>query len=49
VLWRGGEKSYPTSSKVDLARQLIELVAERFYASRDSETQPKLTVISNTD
>lgn len=49
VLWRDGEKSYPTSSKVDLARQLIELAAERFYASRGSETQPKLTMISNTD
>jgi phosphopantothenoylcysteine decarboxylase/phosphopantothenate--cysteine ligase len=49
VLWRGGEKSYPTSSKADLARQLIELAAEHFYASRGSETQPKLTIISNTD
>jgi phosphopantothenoylcysteine decarboxylase/phosphopantothenate--cysteine ligase len=49
VLWNGGEKAYPTSSKVDLARQLIELTAEHFNASRDSETQPRLTMISNKD
>lgn len=36
VLWRDGEKTYPTSAKVDLARQLIELAAEHFYASRGS-------------
>ena len=49
VLWAGGEQSYPTSSKTDLARQLIELAAEHFYASRGSETQPRLTIISNKD
>ena len=49
VLWNGGEKSYPTSSKVDLARQLIELAAELFHASRCSRTQPKLSIISNID
>jgi len=37
VLWRDGEKTYPTSAKVDLARQLIELAAEHFYASRASK------------
>ena len=36
VLWRDGEETYPTSAKVDLARQLIELAAEHFYASRGS-------------
>jgi len=49
VLWNGGEKSFPTSSKVELARNLIELTAEQFYAVRGSETQPRLTIISNTD
>ncbi len=49
VLWHNGEKSFPTSSKVRLARDLIELSAERFYAVRGSETQPRLTIISNTD
>ena len=49
VLWRGGEKSFPTAAKLDLARDLIELVAEHFYAVRDNADQPKLTVISNND
>jgi len=49
VLWHDGEKSYPTSSKVDLARQLIELAAEHFYASRGVEPKPRLAVISNKD
>jgi len=49
VLWRGGERSFPNSSKVDLARHLIELAAKHFYAARGSETQPALTVISNID
>jgi len=49
VFWRGGERDFPTSPKVRLARDLIELVAERFYAVRGSETQAGLTVISNND
>ncbi len=49
ALWNNGEKSYPTLSKVDLARELIELAAEHFYAVRGSETQPKLTIISRND
>ncbi|TFG39498.1 MAG: bifunctional phosphopantothenoylcysteine decarboxylase/phosphopantothenate--cysteine ligase CoaBC, partial [Chromatiales bacterium] len=49
VLWRGGERSFPNSSKVDLARHLIELAAKHFYAARGSETQPGLTVRSNID
>ncbi|MDG2289240.1 MAG: bifunctional phosphopantothenoylcysteine decarboxylase/phosphopantothenate--cysteine ligase CoaBC [Woeseiaceae bacterium] len=49
VLWCDGEKAFPKSSKVDLARKLIELVAEHFYAVSASETQPKLTIISNND
>lgn len=49
VLWNNGEKSYPTTSKLDLARKLIELAAEHFYAAQGSETQPRLTVISTKD
>ena len=49
ALWRDGEKAFPKSSKVDLARKLIELAAEHFYAVNASETQPKLTIISNND
>ncbi len=49
VLWNGGERSFPTSSKVELARNLIELAAEHFYAVRGPETQPRLSIISNND
>jgi phosphopantothenoylcysteine decarboxylase/phosphopantothenate--cysteine ligase len=49
VLWKGGEKKFPTTSKIDLARDLIELASEHFYAVRGPDTQPGLTVISNND
>ena len=49
VLWNGGEKIFPSSSKIDLARNLIELAAEHFYAVRGSETRSRLTVIANND
>jgi phosphopantothenoylcysteine decarboxylase / phosphopantothenate---cysteine ligase len=49
ALWSGGEREFPTSSKIELARNLIELAAEHFYAEHGSETQPRLTIISNND
>lgn len=49
ILWRGGERNFPTASKADLARSIIELAANHFYAVRGSETQPRLTVISSKD
>ena len=49
VLWNGGQQSFPTASKIDLARNLIELAAQHFHAARGFDTQPKLTVISNND
>lgn len=49
VLWENGERSFSTRFKSDLARDLIELAVERFYAVRGSETQPRLTIISNKD
>jgi phosphopantothenoylcysteine decarboxylase / phosphopantothenate---cysteine ligase len=49
ALWNGGEREFPTASKVDLARNLIELAAEHFYAERGSEPRPGLTVITNND
>ena len=49
VLWAGGEKDFPLATKQDLSRDLIELVAEHFYAVRSTSSQPKLTVISNND
>ena len=49
VLWAGGEQRFPEARKAQLASGLIELVTRRFYASRGTDTQPRLTVISNTD
>ncbi len=49
ALWHNGQKNFPTCSKIDLSRELIELIAQHFYAVRGADTQPRLTVISNTD
>jgi len=49
VLWSDGEQSFAKTSKIELARHIIELAADRFYAARGSQTQPKLTVIKRTD
>jgi len=49
VFWSGGEKRMPEAQKSALARDLIELVAERFYAARGAETHPRLTIISTND
>ena len=45
VFWRGGEKGFPSTAKTELANQLVEIIAERFEASRGSATQPELTVV----
>ncbi|MGB5333280.1 MAG: bifunctional phosphopantothenoylcysteine decarboxylase/phosphopantothenate--cysteine ligase CoaBC [Woeseiaceae bacterium] len=49
VLWSNGKKDFPVAAKSDLARDLVELIAERFHASRGADTEPRLTVISNKD
>jgi len=49
VFWNQGEKRFPKAQKSELARDLIELVAQRYYAARGTDTQPRLTVISNID
>lgn len=40
VLWQGGERSFPMMDKADLARALIELIAERYRAAGDA-TRPQ--------
>ena len=40
---------YATASKTELARDLVELVAQRFYAARGADTEPRLTVININD
>jgi len=49
ALWSDGNQRFPTARKSELARNLIELVAQRFYAARGTDTQPRLTIVSNTD
>jgi len=49
VHWANGKKDFATATKVELARDLVELVAQRFYAARGADTQPRLTVISQRD
>ena len=49
VLWKNGKKEFGTATKLELARDLIALVAQHFYAARGAETQPKLTVINTSD
>ena len=45
VYWPGGERSYATAPKTELAHDLVELVAERFEATRGETTAPELAVI----
>jgi len=49
VFWPGGDKRLPEARKSALARDLVELVAEHFYAARGADTQPRLTIISTKD
>lgn len=49
VLWAGGQQQLAQAEKKVLARQIIELSAERFYAVRGANTHPQLTIISSKD
>ncbi len=49
VFWSDGEKRFGQAAKSDLANGLIELVAERYYAARGADAQPRLTVITTSD
>jgi len=49
AIWSDGERRFPTTRKSKLARELIELIAQRFYAARGTDTQPRLTIVSNID
>jgi phosphopantothenoylcysteine decarboxylase/phosphopantothenate--cysteine ligase len=46
VLWRGGERSYAKRAKTELAREVVDLIAERYELTRGENTQPNLSVIS---
>ncbi|HSG59410.1 MAG TPA: bifunctional phosphopantothenoylcysteine decarboxylase/phosphopantothenate--cysteine ligase CoaBC [Woeseiaceae bacterium] len=45
VYWRGGERDFPTAAKAELADGIVQLVAERFAASRGEATQPEPAVL----
>ncbi|MGB5334016.1 MAG: bifunctional phosphopantothenoylcysteine decarboxylase/phosphopantothenate--cysteine ligase CoaBC [Woeseiaceae bacterium] len=49
VLWPSGRRELPLSAKTELARDLISIVSQQFYAAHGSNTEPRLTVISNLD
>jgi phosphopantothenoylcysteine decarboxylase/phosphopantothenate--cysteine ligase len=41
VYWRGGEQSFPTTAKAELAEQLIQLIADRYESAEDNKTDDK--------
>ncbi len=47
VYWRGGHRDFATAAKTALAADLIELVAERFYAARGDA--PGLSLVTGND
>jgi len=49
ALWNGGEKNYEKMAKAELAHELIELITERFAATRGADTQPALSIVSTKD
>jgi len=49
VLWEGGEKTFSTMAKTELAHELIGLITERFTATRGVDTQPALSIVSVKD
>ena len=49
VLWSTGKQEFQRSAKADLARGLVDLLVQHFHAARGSNTEPRLTIISNLD
>jgi phosphopantothenoylcysteine decarboxylase / phosphopantothenate---cysteine ligase len=49
VYWRGGERTFPTAPKAELARGVVRLVAERFEEERGSPARPGLSVVSKRE
>ena len=49
VYWQGGEREFPTAAKTLLAGDIVQLVAERYEATRGNATKPELTVVSLKD
>ena len=49
VFWKDGSKAFPLAAKTTLAKDLIDLVAERYETVRGSDAKPRLSVISLKD
>ena len=49
VYWRGGEQSFPTAAKTDLAKDLVDLIGERFSAGFGSATVTELPTLASND
>ena len=49
VFWHDGARRFPRADKSQLANELIELIAQHYFAARGADTQPRLTVISTID
>jgi len=49
VFWRTGERAFPLTDKKTLARQLIDLVAERYDSSFGSGTATELPALASRD
>jgi phosphopantothenoylcysteine decarboxylase / phosphopantothenate---cysteine ligase len=48
VYWKTGERSFPTMSKPELARELIQLIAGRFESSRGTGTATELPTLAGS-
>jgi phosphopantothenoylcysteine decarboxylase/phosphopantothenate--cysteine ligase len=46
VYWRDGERKFATAAKTQLAHEIMQLVAERFEATRGDEAQSGQNVVS---
>ena len=48
VYWKTGERSFPTMSKAELARQLVQLIADQFETSRGTGTATELPTLTGS-
>ena len=47
VFWNGGEQVFGKTSKTELARQVVMLIAERYASTSAAGAQPRLSLISS--
>jgi phosphopantothenoylcysteine decarboxylase/phosphopantothenate--cysteine ligase len=49
ALWNGGEQTFGTMAKTELAHELVALVVKRYTETRGADTQPALSIVSVKD